>query len=171
MRHVLATNQLPGLAAGIALGLAIACFCPHEPAYATTGDRAPHFSMVTVPVSDAALGIVDPLDGVFVLDFITGQLKGAVLNRQNGKFASFHFRDLAKDFDVPPNLDPEFCMVSGFGQMPNPAGKQMASGMICVGELNSGKVVAYSFPWTEKGGGGPINLIPTDTFQWKQPVR
>jgi hypothetical protein len=171
MRRILSTTQLPGLAAGIAAGLAIAWLCPNEPAYATTGDRAPQFSMVTLPVSDAALGVVDPLDGVFVLDFASGQVKGAVLNRQNGKFASFLFRDLAKDFNVPPNQNPEFCMVTGFGQLPNQAGKQMASGLLYIGELNSGKVAAYSFPWNEKGGGPAIALVPTDVFQWKQPLR
>src|SRR5215471_8789595 len=127
MRYSLTTNQLPGLAAGIAMGLAIACLCPHEPVYATTGDRAPHFSMVTIPVSDAAKGIVDPVDGVFVLDLVTAQVKGAVINRQTGTFAAFYFRDLAKDFDVPPGQDPEFCMVTGYAQIPNQAGKQMAS--------------------------------------------
>ena len=123
MRHMLITNQLPGLTAGIVLGLAIAWFWPHEPAYATTSDRTPHFSMATVPVSDAALGVVDPLDGVFVLDLVSGQLKGAVLNRQTGKYASFYFRDLAKNFNVDPNLVPEYCMVTGFGQIPNQAGR------------------------------------------------
>jgi hypothetical protein len=171
MRYSLTTNQLPGVAAGIAVGLSIACLCPHEPAYATTGDRAPRFSMVTVPVSDAAVGIVDPIDGVFVLDLVTGQLKGAVLNRQNGRFTSFYFRDLAKDFDVDPNLVPEFCMVTGFGQIPNQAGIQMSSGIIYIGELNTGLVHAYSFPWKEKGGGGPVQIIPIDTFSWKKVVK
>jgi len=171
MRHLIVRNQLPGLAAGIVVGLAIACFWPHEPAYATTGDRAPHFSMVTVPVSDAAVGVVDPIDGVFVLDLVAGQLKGAVLNRQTGRYAFFYFRDLAKDFNVDPNLIPEYCMVTGFGQIPNQAGKQMASGMIHVGELNTGKVAAYCFPWAEKGVVGPVQLIPIDVFSWKQVAK
>lgn len=171
MRHTIVTSQIPGLAAGVVVGLAIACVWPHEPTYATTGDRAPHFSMVTVPVSDAALGVVDPIDGVFVLDLVAGQLKGAVLNRQTGKFASFYFRDLARDFNVDPNLIPEFCMVTGFGQIPNQAGRQMASGVIYIGELNTGKVAAYSFPWAEKGAQGVVQLIPTDVFPWKQPAK
>ena len=169
MRHTITMNQIPGLAAGIVVGLAIAYIWPHEPVYATTGDRAPHFSMVTVPVSDAALGVVDPIDGVFVLDLVAGQLKGAVLNRQTGRYASFYFRDLAKDFNVDPNLIPEYCMVTGFGQIPNQAGRQMASGVIYIGELNTSKVAAYSFPWAEKGAPGAVQLIPTDVFPWKQP--
>jgi hypothetical protein len=167
MRPAFASNQVPGLAAGIVMGLTIAWLWPHEPAYATTGDRAPHFSMVTIPVSDAAKGIVDPVDGVFVLDLVTAQLKGAVINRQNGTFASFYFRDLAGDFNVAPGQAPEFCMVTGYAQIPNQGGKQMASGMLYIGELNSGKVAGYAFPWVEKGMGGPVAITPMDVFQWR----
>ena len=170
MRGFSTTNQVPGLIAGILVGLGIVWICPHEPAYATTGDRAAHFSMVTVPVTDVANGIVDPMDGVFVFDHVTSQLKGAVLNRKTGAFASFYFRDVAKDFDAGANLMPEFCMVSGYAQLPNRADKQFASGAIYIGELNSGKVMAYAFPWVEKGLGGPVALIPTDVFKWRAPA-
>src|SRR5579863_3879356 len=122
MRRALTTIQVSGLAVGIMVGLVFAGFWPHEPTYATTGDRSPRFLMMTVPVSDAALGVVDPLDGVFILDLVAGQLKGAVLNRQTGKYASFYFRDLARDFIVDPNLVPEYCMVTGFGQVSNQPG-------------------------------------------------
>jgi hypothetical protein len=169
MRHKLNASQVPGLAAGILAGLAIAYLWPYEPAYATTGDRAAHFSMVTVPVADATNGIIDPLDGVFVLDLVTGQLKGAVMNRQFGKLASFYFRDLARDFALPPNQVPEFCMVTGYAQLANQGAAPMASGVIYIGEHNSGKVMGYCLAWQEKGGAGPVPLIPVDTFQWKQP--
>ncbi len=167
MRDTMATNRMAWLAGGLVLGLAIAYFCPHEPAYATTGDRDTQFSMLTIPVGVSAAGINDPMDAVFILDFLTGQLKGAALNRQVGKFASFYFRDLAKDFEVDGNADPHYCMVSGYAQMPNQAGIAMASGMLYVGELSSGKMAGYSFPWREQGI-GPVALIPMDVFQWKK---
>jgi hypothetical protein len=167
MSRMISWKQIPGLMAGILVGLAVAWLWPHEPAYATTGDRAQHFSMVTIPISDAANGIINPLDGVFVLDFVTGQLRGGVINRQTGKFASFNFRELNKDFDVNPNQAPEFCMVTGYAQMPNQAGKQMSSGMIYIGEYNTGKVVGYTFPWVEQGMGGPLQMIPMDVFPWR----
>jgi hypothetical protein len=46
----------------------------------------------------------------------------------------------------------------------------MASGMLYIGERNSGKVMGYSFPWTEKGRGEPIPLTSIDVFQWRQPA-
>ncbi|MGE5192415.1 MAG: hypothetical protein ACM3U2_07915, partial [Deltaproteobacteria bacterium] len=100
MRNVMAANRVAWLACGLVAGLAIAYFWPHEPAYATTADRDTQFSMVTCQVGVNAAGIQDAMDAVFILDFLTGQLKGAAINRQVGKFASFYFRDLAKDFDV-----------------------------------------------------------------------
>src|SRR6476469_9469353 len=100
MQNVMASNRVAWLAAGLALGLAIAWVLPHEPAYANTADRDTQFSMLTIPVGVSAAGISDPMDAVFILDFLTGQLKGAALNRQAGKFASYYFRDLSKDFDV-----------------------------------------------------------------------
>jgi len=162
-------NRVAWLAGGLILGLAIAYFCPHEPTYANTADRDTQFSMVTIPVGVSAAGINDPMDAVFILDFLTGQLKGAALNRQIGRFASFYFRDLSKDFEVDGDADPHYCMVSGYSQMPNQNNVSMASGMLFVGELTSGKVAGYSFPWKETGTPGPIPLQPMDVFQWKQP--
>ncbi|MGE5193671.1 MAG: hypothetical protein ACM3U2_14340, partial [Deltaproteobacteria bacterium] len=53
-------------------------------------------------------------------------------------------------------------------QIPNQNQMAMASGMLYVGELSSGKLAAYAFPWREQGI-GPVPLIPMDVFPWKQP--
>jgi len=172
MSSTTATNRVGWLACGLAAGLAVAYFWPHQPTYATTADRDTQFSMLTIPVGTSAAGINDPMDGVFILDFLTGQLKGAVLSRQAGGFLSYYARDLAKDFGVDGDADPHYCMVSGYAQMTNQGQLTMASGVIYVGELNSGKVAAYAFPWKEQGTGGVvIPLIPLDVFQWKTPSK
>src|SRR5262245_62760159 len=108
MRHVTAKKRAVWLACGLVAGLAISYFWPHEPAYATTADRDTQFSMVTCQVGVNAGGIQDAMDAVFILDFLTGQLKGAAMNRQVGQFSSFYFRDLAKDFEVDGNADPHY---------------------------------------------------------------
>jgi hypothetical protein len=169
MRNLTATNRAAWLACGLAAGLAIAYIWPHEPVYATTADRDTQFSMVTCQVGVSAAGINDPMDCVFILDFLTGQLKGAAVNRQAGRFASFYFRDLAEDFKVDAQADPHYCMVSGYAQIPNQNQMPMASGMLYIGELSSGKLAAYAFPWREQGLGAPVQLILMDWFQWKQP--
>lgn len=171
MRSAMATNRVSWLACGLAAGLAIAYFWPHEPTFANTADRDTQFGMITIPVGTAAAVAQDPMDGVFILDYLTGKLMGAVLSRQVGGFVSFYARDLAKDFDVQGDADPHYCMASGYAQMPNQGQMQMASGVLYIAELNSGKLAAYAFPWKEQGLGGVIPLIPLDVFQWKTPSK
>jgi len=170
MRNVIASNRVAWLAAGLVAGLAIAALWRSEPTYANTGDRDTQFSMATIPVGTSAAGINDPMDGVLILDFLTGQLKGAVLNRQSGQFVSFYSRDLAKDFDVG-NADPHYCMVTGYAQLPSAQGATMASGVVYIGELNSGKVIAYGFPWKETGFPEPLPLQAISWFPWKAPQK
>ncbi|MBS0267008.1 MAG: hypothetical protein JSS02_34095 [Planctomycetes bacterium] len=165
------SSRATWIACGLVAGLAIAYFCPHVPTYATTADRDSQFMMVTVPVGNKAVGIEDPIDGVFIVDFLTGQLKGAVLNRQLGKFTSFYMRDLAGDFGVKGDDEPHYCIVSGYSQMPAIQGATFASGVLFVGELNTGKVAAYSFPWNEAGTNGPQELIFIHSFPFKQPQK
>src|SRR5262249_11592982 len=115
----------------------------------------------------------DPIEGIFILDFLTGQLKGAVLNRQTGTFASLYARDLAKDFLVDPAATPHYAMASGYAQMTNQGGVAMASGVLYVGELSSGRLAAYAFPWVEAPRPAPIlhSLVPLDSFQWRPPQK
>jgi hypothetical protein len=165
------SSRAAWVAGGLIAGLAIAYLCPHEPTYATTADRDSQFMMVTVPVGNKAVGLDDPIDGVFILDFLTGQLKGAVMNRQQMRFTSFYQRNLAADFDVKGDEDPHYCIVSGYSQMPSGNGVTFASGVLFIGELTSGKVAAYSFPWNEGGSGGVLQLTLLDAFPFKQPVK
>lgn len=166
-------TRVAWLAAGVVGGLAVAYFWPHEPAFATNADRDGQFAMVTVPVGTSAAGISDPMDGVFVLDFLTGQLKGAVLNRQNGKFTSFYLRDLAKDFNVDPEKEPHYAMVTGYAQLAGRGGATFASGVVYIGELSSGRIHAYAFPWKEAPRPAPV-VIPLaliDGFPWREPTK
>lgn len=173
MRNSLSESRMAWLATGLVAGLAVAYFWPHEPAYATTADRDSNFAMVTIPVGTSAAGISDPMDGMFILDFHTGQLMGAVLNRQNGKFANLYRRDLAKDFSVDPQATPHYAIVTGYAQLASQANLTFASGVVYVGELSSGKVIAYAFPWQEARKPQPAQhlLVPIDFIQWRQPTQ
>ena len=171
MRSTMTSSRAACVAGGLIAGLAIAYLCPHVPTYATTADRDSQFMMVTVPVGNKAVGIDDPIDGVFILDFLTGQLKGAVMNRQAMRFTSYYMRNLADDFGVKGDEDPHYCIVSGYSQMPAGNGVTFASGVLFIGELTSGKVAAYSFPFNEAGSGGVVPLTLLDAFQFKTPVK
>ena len=173
MRNSLSNNRAAWLVAGLIAGLGVAYFWPHEPAYASTADRDGSFALITVPVGTNAAGFNDPMEGVFILDFLTGQLKGAVLNRQTGLFTSFYQRDLAKDFEVDPAAAPHYAVASGNAQMANQGGITYASGVVYVAELSSGKLASYAFPWTEvpRAGQQVTQMTPTDVYQWRPPKK
>jgi hypothetical protein len=166
------TSRSAYLAAGLLLGLGVALFWPHESAQATNSDRDSQFAMITVPVGMVGGGFQDNIDGIFVLDFLTGQLKGAVLNRQTGIFTSFYFRDLASDFGVDPKNEPHYAISSGYAPLAGRDGITFSSGVIYIGELTSGKIAAYAFPYKElQRPSPPIRLTPIDYFPWRQPVK
>jgi hypothetical protein len=173
MRASVTDSRVVWLVGGLMAGLGVAYFWPHEPAYATTADRDSNFALITIPVGTSAAGITDAMDGVFILDFLTGQLKGAVLNRQSGKFASFYYRDLAKDFNVDPQAAPHYALASGYAQVSGQLGKTFASGVLYVAELSSGVLAAYSFPWNEAPRAAPITyeMHLLHHFPWRQPTK
>lgn len=158
------------LAVGMVAGMALAAIWPHEPALATNSDRDQEFALLTVPVGSSAAGITDPLDGVFVLDFLTGQLKGAVLNRAAAAFTSFYYIDLTKEFGIEPGQSARYAIASGYGQINNRSGVTFASGTIYIGEYTTGKILAYSFPWKEgvTRPGPPLPLARIAAFPFRQ---
>lgn len=152
------------IALGLIAGLSIATLWPHEPVHAVSNDRHDKFAIFTVEVS-----ALTPLEGVFVLDFLTGRLTGAVLNNVNGKFTTAYYRNVAADFGTRPGVDPQYAVVSGRVQLPTRGGVTKGTGAIYVAEFTSGKLAAYSFPYRISPRAlPPQQLIPEDFFAFRQ---
>lgn len=149
MRQHISENRTVWLLVGVILGLGIAGFWPRERAYAVTSDRADKFIMTTCTVS--VIGM-DPIEAVFVLDMSTGHLRGAALSRQQAKFCTFYYRNVAADFGVDAKAESQFAFVNGQAQLLARGGVTWASSVLYVGEYNSGKVICYAFPWREAQG-------------------
>lgn len=147
---------------GLVAGLAIAFVWPHEHAAAVVGDRNDKFAMVT-----AQFDVTDFVEGVFVLDFLTGQLRGSVMDPRTGKFTVLYARNVAADFQVNPNEPGTYAIVSGRTNLTAQGGFQPASSCIYIAELTSGKVVGYSFP---AKGPRAAALMPMDAFQFREAV-
>ncbi|MCA9050460.1 MAG: hypothetical protein KDA89_17105, partial [Planctomycetaceae bacterium] len=129
------------LAAGFLLGAAWVTVTQPKPALANTASGNDKFSMCTVPV--AAVG---ETDAVFILDHLTGVLRGAYLNSQAGGFSHTYLRNVAADFQLNPSTpEPKYCIVSGNANVTGGRGNQPANGLVYVAELTSGTVVAYGF--------------------------
>jgi hypothetical protein len=133
-------HRILWLATGMIAGLAIASIWPHEPALAVSNDRTKSFGMATMPVL-----VTEEREGVVILNYRTGRLVGAVLNNQTGVFTAGFYRNIAADFEVGRGA--EYTMVGGKCLLPNKGVSTMASGVIYVAELRSGKVAAYGLPF------------------------
>lgn len=173
MSNRLSDNRLLWLVCGFLAGLSVSFFWPHEPLSAHTSDREENFGMITVAVRDVAVaGVQDKQDAIFVLDYLTGRLQGAVLNSRIGKFTHSYFRDVRADFNVNPQADPHYVMASGVSQLPAQGRITYANGVIYVGELTSGRIHAYAFPYADSRGVVPkVPLKLVDRFQFRQPMQ
>jgi len=155
-------RRITWLLAGTVLGMAIAYYCPAEPAYAETASAGERFAMATC--STIALNS----EAVFVLDMVTGRLIGAGYSTQGGRFTHSWARNLAADFNVTTRA--QYVMVSGQAnlQQTGGGGAQPASGVIYIGELTSGLVNMYGFYYPQTSVPLPTaELVPIGSFPWK----
>ena len=84
-------RRLVWMGMGLMAGLCLAYCWPHEVAHAVAADRDDRFAMATVET-----GFGNP-EAIFVLDFLTGRLQGAMLNQQTATFTNFWARNIAAD--------------------------------------------------------------------------
>jgi hypothetical protein len=164
MQTTMLDRRVTWLVAGVFLGMAVAYYCPAEPAYAETASAGDKFAMCTV--STLALNS----EAVFVLDMVTGRLVGAGYSTTAGGLVHSWARNLAADFKAGARA--QYVMVSGRANLQQTgasAGAQPASGVIYVGELTSGLVRMYGFYYPAANVVLPTQeLVPIAQFPWRQ---
>ena len=158
------TRKSVWLMTGFVAGICLATIWPHEPVSAVTADRNEKFGMITSPIT------LDS-EGVFVIDYLTGRLTGAMLQRtrQGTNFVNFYYRNLAEDFKVGASGEPYYAISSGFAEIPNAGGSQWGRSALYVAELTSGKVGAYAVPYqiTQRAL-PPQPLTPIASFPFRE---
>jgi hypothetical protein len=129
-----------GIVLGLVAGLNIQGLWPNIPLHATATDGYESFSIAT--------GLVDnEVEGLYFLDYLTGDLVGAVINPRNGKFNARFTYNIAKDF-TSTGRNAKYLMVTGMANMPRGrAGFQPASSIVYIADATSGQVGAYIMPW------------------------
>jgi len=142
MYHKIRRNQLAWLAIGLIVGLLIGSLCPHTPLHATATDRFENFAIATGEVDDG-------VEAIYFLDFLTGELRAAVLSKQRPpKFNAFYQRNIAEDLGVIPGSNPRYLMVTGQVNIRRGAARMSpSSSVVYVAEITSGQVAAYGIPW------------------------
>jgi len=145
-----------GLVLGLVVGLNAKGLWPHIPLHATATEGYESFSIAT--------GLVHAgVEGLYFLDYLTGELIGAVVNPKNGQFNAKFTYNISNDFSAG-GRKAKYLMVTGIADMPRGrAGFQPASSIVYIAEATSGEIAAYIMPWNSSmmAAGKP----QTGTFQ------
>jgi hypothetical protein len=95
-----------------------------------------------------ATGFVDlEIEAFYFLDFLTGDLRAAVVSRRTGEFVAFFEKNILADFGGTTK-NPKYLMVTGMANIPRgSAAFQPGKSLIYVAEATTGMVNAYALPW------------------------
>jgi hypothetical protein len=157
------------LAAGIVLGLVVGLnltgLWPNVPLHATATHGLDKFAIATGLVDDS-------VEALYFLDFLTGDLRAAVINPKTGKFNAFFTRNIAADFGGAGRSS-GYLLVTGFADMPRgSANFQFSKSIVYVAEASTAQVAAYTIPWnsslhfagkTQYGEFQPLDVKPFRT--------
>ena len=161
-------RRLVWMGMGLMAGLCLAYLWPHEMAHAVAADRDDRFAMCTVDVGFANA------EAIFVLDFLTGRLQGAMLNQQSAQFTNFWARNIAADFQVQADAaaKAKYVFVPGLANLNNKGGTTTAAGVLYIGELTSGKVGCYRFSFKTSTKAMPLQVLePFAYFPFREETR
>lgn len=132
---------LVALGAGIAL--AVGRLMTPVPVHALTALADESFAVCTVP-----LGV--GVEGLFMLDFETGDLSGGVINPTTGKFAGAYKHNVLQDlgFKAGQAKNPRFLVVSGAAELQAGGAATFAPSVLYVTDSSTGVTAAYAIPFT-----------------------
>lgn len=125
-------------------GLIVGGLWPQTPLHAVATDRIDTFGMATGPLDS-------DVEAVYFLDFLTGNLRAVVLGKNPGTWTGFFNANVAADLGIDPQKNPKYLIVTGISYLRRAGGSRLQpSNSICyVAEVTSGKVAAYSVPWSK----------------------
>lgn len=130
-----------GLAIGLIVGLNIQGNWPSVPLHATATHGQENFAIATGPVDSE-------VEAIYFLDFLTGDLKAAVLYPRLGKLNAFFTGNVVADFGGLQTKNPKYLLVTGQAQIPRGrANFQYANSIVYVAEATTGQVACYTIPW------------------------
>lgn len=101
------------------------------------------FAIATGPVDD-------DVEGLYTLDFLTGDLSCFVINARNGAFGGLFKTNVAAVMGAEKGKKPNYLMVTGqINAVGNYGGQRPAACLCYVVDANTGDVAAFSFPWAK----------------------
>ncbi len=130
-----------GVLIGLVLSVALPGIWPHTPLHASATDSGENFAIAT--------GLLDErMEGIFCLDFLTGELRGAAINFRTGRFTGYFEGNVLADLNATDIKNPRFLMVTGGADFLRPGGNiRQARTVVYVMETTGGWLAAYAIPW------------------------
>jgi len=94
--------------------------------------------------------IDDEVEGLYALDFLTGDLQCLVVNPRNGNLGGWFKTNVASYLSVEKGKKPSYLLVTGQINAAGGYGGQRPAHSLCyVADANSGEVAAFTFPWAK----------------------
>ena len=142
-----------GLAVGLSIGLAImigsvATFAFLGQTQLVLPETALHASASQASDTLAvATGMVDEeMEGLYLLDFVTGQLQCLIMNQRTGQVNSQFRANVLNDLAIDANRKrPQYLMVTGISRFTGQPNVSMS--VVYVVDANTGRFGAYGMPW------------------------
>ncbi|MBS0211153.1 MAG: hypothetical protein JSS27_19580 [Planctomycetes bacterium] len=148
-------NRATWTAAGLIAGLALSFAWSPRNLQAVATDRGENFALSTGTCDDTT-------EAVFTLDFLTGDLNGAVVHPVTKGLAAIMHHNVLKDLKIEAGKQPKLLMVTARADLRPFNGVQMGQCILCIAELNSGMMALYGFPYspavTNNRTGTPLRM-------------
>lgn len=96
-----------------------------------------------------ATGPIEPgIEGLFVLDSISGDLTCGVLNPRTGQIAGLFRRNVAVDLGVEQGKQPKYLLVTGAFELKSQVSNiRPAMSLVYVADSTTGRYAGYMMPW------------------------
>jgi hypothetical protein len=168
MTGFLSSKQVGWAVAGF-VGLLVGGLVPDSPLHAVATDRQDNFAMATGMIEGG-------IEAVFTLDFLTGELRAAVLNPNTRSFTSFYEYNVTNDLKVEQGKQPRYLLVTGQAALRLNSQMQMGGSVVYVAELSSGMMGVYGVPYSPASIIRPVvnqqNLVLLQAVPFRSaPVR
>ena len=164
MRHPSAKNQKRDTgwtkyAAGVILGVGLtlvllgvgySCGVNARPANENAPDWLPLFAASADSADDVVVAtgrVADDVEGLFVLDGLSGDLQCTVFNPASNAFNTIFRKNVLPDLQLNATKNPRFLMVTGEVMGMRRGAQQVGASMVYVVEASSGRFAAYAIPW------------------------
>ncbi len=140
-----------GLMLGIAVGVGISSQfngsgvpLPTTLLNATATHGGDTMALATGPIDNG-------VEGLFILDFITGELTCRVVNPRDGTMAAAYAANVVAELGIEQGKRPKYLMVTGAANFRTQGGSiTPAQSVVYVADANTGNYVAYWLPWNRQ---------------------